>query len=105
MTTILTQAVKGKLTSLTLLVFTATYSVTLYLSLHRYNVWVQELTAIYEARGIPSGYIDPNPYYITFEGRLLIGFGVALAIAWLISIFACALRGGKYEKKPRSGCS
>lgn len=76
---------------MTFLVFTAIYLVALYVSIQRYNAWVQDLIAKYEARGIPPGYIDPNPYRGTFEGGLLICLGTALAVSWVVLI----LRGGR----------
>jgi len=69
-----------------LLFITAIYPAALYLSIQRYNAWKQDLIAWYEAKGIPSGYIDVPPYIGTREASFLITLAAILASCWLLII-------------------
>jgi len=74
--------VRGKLriAAITLLVITAIYSLALYLSIQRYNMWKQA-----HLESLPSEirpWVDFEPYWATLEGLQIFYFACFLVICW-----------------------
>lgn len=71
---------KSRIAVITLFVITAIYSITLYLSIQRYNAWKQASLDALPPQVRP--WIDFDPYWATHEGLQVFYSGCFLVICW-----------------------